>query len=419
MALAIVFGCSNPKAAPKIPSAVQNNHNDVQNKPHANEIPVPKLPVNLQKSQLQFSFDLLHTLLEASSGKNVLISPLSIYTALSMTYNGAGGSTKQAMEKALRLEQNSDVTQFNKSNAELIHWLSAKRKNIELSIANSLWMKDGFEFNDSFIQNNQTYYQAELAALDFQQEQSVAEINKWVSEQTNHKISEIINGPIQEDTILFLINAVYFQGGWEKPFSSEQTQPAPFHLTNGTVQQVEMMKRYGSYAYMENDRLQAVQLPYVDSSLSMLILLPNQSEQLESFVQQLTPEGWTTILDSLEPTHGDLKLPKFQYNFEIQLNEALSALGMEEAFDPHASNFKQMLKDEDTRKVSLREVKHKAYIEVNEQGTEAAAVTSVEASITSAPASVFEMTVDRPFFFAIVDQETSTIIFMGLYEQPE
>ena len=249
---------------------------------------------------------------------------------------------------------------------------------------------------------------AEIAALDFNSPQAIATINDWVNTNTNGKIQKIIEG-INPLTMLFLINAIYFKGNWQVEFDKSQTHSGIFHLPNGSEKQVQMMYRMGEYPYFRGERFEATNLPYGDGRLGMYIFLPNTDSNLNEFLEDLNAENWEHWISQFRDREHDMMLPRFKLEYEVKLNDMLKALGMEVAFSSGA-NFSGM----GPPGLFISEVRHKTFVEVNEEGTEAAAVTVVIPDASGPP--VFR--VDRPFFFTIYDAETETILFMGTVTEP-
>ncbi|MBD1870760.1 serpin family protein [Cyanobacteria bacterium FACHB-471] len=370
----------------------------------------------LVAANTRFGFKLFSQILEQNGEPtNLMVSPTSVAIALTMTYNGASGTTQQAMADALELEGMS-LEEINQANAALELALENADPEVQLAIANSLWSREDTSFNPDFLQRNRDFYSAEVASLDFTNPSAIATINNWVSRNTQEKITEIIR-EINPNAVLFLINATYFKGNWTTPFNAELTSDRSFTLLDGSQKQHPTMSQRGFYAYLETDQFQAVSLPYGESErLSMYVFLPRESSSLTAFQQNLTAENWETWMSQFSREEGAITLPRFKLEYETQLNEALQTLGMAVAFDAEQADFSGM-SDES---LSISRVKHKTFIEVNEEGTEAAAVTSVEMQLTSAPAnSPFQMEVDRPFFYAIRDNQTETVLFMGTVVEPE
>lgn len=363
----------------------------------------------------KFGFNLFQQLQKQEEGKNLFISPSSVAIALNLLLQGADGTTQQEMLQTLEL-QGMSLEDLNSANQALHQLLENADEGVQLAIANSLWTRQGISFKPEFLQTNQQYYNAEVTELDFSRPDAPGRINTWVSEQTNGKIQKIVD-QINPDQILFLLNAIYFKGNWTRQFDPEQTREKPFFLDDGTQQSVSvpMMSQGGEYRYTETEQFQAVSLPYgKEGHLSMYIFLPRPDSSLNEFSQQLTAENWQTWMQRFGRRDGKIEIPRFKLEYEVQLNEMLKALGMETAFDPTAANFSKMT----DASVVVDEVKHKTFVEVNEEGTEAAAVTSIGVRVTSVPPPPFQMTVDRPFFFAIRDDRTGTVLFMGSIVRP-
>ncbi|KOP25519.1 proteinase inhibitor I4 serpin [Hapalosiphon sp. MRB220] len=366
----------------------------------------------LVNANTKFGFKVFAEVLKQENNKNVFISPASIAIALDMTYNGASGSTQQAMAKALEL-QGLSIQEINSSNAALKELLENPDPQIQLSIANSLWANQEVSFKPDFLKTIQDSYQAKVTNLNFQDSGSVGTINNWVKESTRGKIDNIIES-IEPEQVLFLLNAIYFKGRWTNEFDKQQTAQQPFYLTSGNSKKHPMMSQKGKYKYYENEQFQAVSLPYgKDGKISFYIFLPKQNLSLKSFYQNLNTENWEKWMSQFSQQEGFIRLPRFQMDYEVKLNYALQALGMGEAFSNKA-DFSQM-----GEKFQISEVKHKTFVEVNEEGTEAAATTSVGIVATSLPVNEpFRMIVDRPFFCAMRDNQTGSILFMGSILDP-
>jgi serine protease inhibitor len=383
--------------------------------PTMNQIEGSDVDARLIAANTRFGFKLFSQILEQNGEPtNLMVSPTSVAIALAMTYNGASGTTQQAMAEALELEGMS-LEEINQANAASELALENADSEVQLAIANSLWGREGVSFKSDFLQRNRDFYSAEVASLDFNNPGAIATINNWVSRNTQEKIPEIIQ-EIRPNAVLFLINATYFKGNWTTPFDAGLTSDRPFTLLDGSQKQHPTMSQSGRYAYLENDQFQAVSLPYGEfRRLSMYVFLPRESSSLSTFQQNLTAENWETWMSQFGRREGAISLPRFKLEYETKLNDALEALGMAVAFTDQA-NFSGM---SDTP-LSISQVKHKTFIEVNEEGTEAAAVTSVEIQTLSASVvPPFQMTVDRPFFYAIRDNQTGTVLFMGTVVEPE
>lgn len=364
----------------------------------------------------RFAFKLYSEIIETDSGENVFISPSSIAFALEMTLSGATGETRKAMAEALEL-QGLALKEINNANRQLLDTLESADPKIKLTIANSLWARKGIQFKPDFIKGNEDCYNAELTTLDFSDPNAPQIINKWVSEKTNKKIQKIINSVDPLD-ILFLINAVYFKGIWTNQFDKDSTREDDFYLADGKKKKVQMMHQSKEYRYYRGPGFQAVSLPYGNERFSMYIFLPDSGRSLEEFQRKLTAEDWEYWIRRFGLCKGRIALPRFKLEYEISLNDALKSLGMNLAFDKKRADFSGMVSVFPNGNIYIAEVKHKTFVEVNEEGTEAAAVTDVRIRATSLPPPPFVMICDRPFFCAIRDNRTGTILFMGSIFNP-
>jgi len=384
----------------------------------AKEQSVKKVDERLTATTSRFAFKLYGQVVKERGDKNVFVSPSSVALALAMTYNGAEGETRQAMAQTMEI-QGMSVEDLNRGFGELKSVLANVDPQVQLRIANSLWADKKFSLNPAFIQRTKEYYGAEVATLDFADPAAPDTINSWVAKNTENKIPTIVDR-ISPEKILYLINAIYFKGQWQFEFEKAKTKDDVFRLAAGRQKQLPMMFQTREYQYYEEKDFQAVALPYGKGRVSMYVFLPGEHTTLEQFEQSLTAEKWTTWMQGFRRTPGDLKFPRFKVQYEANLNEVLISLGMAEAFDPKRANFSALgeLKGE---RAYISEVRHKAYAEVNEEGTEAAAVTSVGIGVTSVqqPREKFTMKVDRPFFFAIRDNLTGVVLFMGSVADPQ
>ncbi len=368
----------------------------------------------LVSANIHFGLKLFSEIQKRDRSKNIFISPASIAIALAMAYNGANGETQQAMARAMGV-QGMGLPEFNQANAELKDLLQNPDPQVQLAIANSLWSRQGIPFKPEFLQRNRQFYQAKVSELDFNNPSSVATINNWVSQSTRGKIDTIVDSLAPEDVML-LINAIYFKGNWTRPFDPKATVQNTFHLLNNRQKQHPMMTQQGEYRYYENGQFQAVSLPYgANQRMSMIILLPRPSVGLSDLSQTLTSENSLTWMNELRSRPGSIQIPRFKLEYNTELTQALSALGMAEAFSGRA-NFSGLSQVP----TKIDQVKHKTFVEVNEEGTEAAAVTSIGIRATSAimPQEPFKLVVDRPFLCAIRDNNTGSILFLGAIVDP-
>lgn len=374
------------------------------------------IDTNVVTANTQFGFDLFNDIRKIEQDKNIFISPLSISIALAMTLNGASGETEQTMTNTLHL-QGLGSESINMGYAGLRQALQVADPKVTLAIANALWARQGVPFKQDFLQRNTQFFGAEVSTLDFTDPNTLPTINQWVSTNTNGKITKILD-EINADTVLFLINAIYFKGTWQTEFDPSRTRDGTFYLATGDEKQIPMMTRTGDYPYYENyeAKFQAISLPYGDGRMSMYIFLPNPESDLNTFLEGLNTENWERWVSQFREQEVFLSMPKFKLEYEKTLNNPLQSLGMGIAFAPGAADFSRMADLEALGKnLYIGEVLHKALVEVNEEGTEAAAVTSVGIRATSAPPAFMA---NRPFFFAIRDNETKTVLFMGTVVDP-
>lgn len=368
----------------------------------------------LVQANTQFGFKVFSQVYRKQSDRNLFISPTSVASALAMTYNGAGGETQKAMARTLELT-GMTLEEVNQANFALQSTLKNLDESVTLTIANGLWTPSGANLNSDFLQNTKQFYQAEVAELDFTAPSAPRMVNGWVERQTNGKISEIFDR-ISPETQLLLVNAIYFKGKWSQPFDTELTKNLPFTLLDGSQQQQALMSQTGEYRYLQNELFQGVSLPYGEGNISFYVFLPNPEVGLSELLDRLNAETWNQWLKEFSWKPGTIKLPRFQLEYEITLNETLKAMGMEIAFDGDRADFSGI--QTPPPNLAIEQVKHKTFLDVNEEGTEAAASTSVGIVATAVPPAPFEMSIDRPFFCAIRDDKTGTILFLGAIVDP-
>lgn len=366
----------------------------------------------LTKDQNVFGFDLFQELHAAEPTDNIFISPMSISTALSMALNGAAGQTYTDMQGAMRVP-NWEQNRLNAAYRSLLEVVPNLDPKVQLQIANSIWYRDTYVVRQEFLDVNRTFFKSQVSALDFNSPAAKATINKWVNDQTKGLIKDIVKD-ISPETVMFIINAVYFKGTWRHQFDAKKTNQQPFFLADGTQKNVDMMLLPKvSLPVFSDDRLTAIDLPYGDSIFSMTILLPNEGYSMDALVTSLSAASWRVWLDNLSDSpRMTFGMPKFKMEYEQLLNRALTDMGMGIAFAPRQANFTNIAKDEE---LHISAVRHKAFVEIDEKGTEAAAVTSIEIETTSLPP---EIIVNRPFVFVIRDNKTNSVLFIGKMMQP-
>ena len=370
----------------------------------------------LVESDNRFGIKLFKEIVKEQGDTNIFISPLSVSMALGMTYNGADGSTKEAMEKTLELS-GLTVEEVNESYKNLIRLLTQLDPKVQFDIANSIWYRDVLTPETEFLDICSQYFNAQVTGMDFSAPEAADVINAWVMENTNGKIEEIVDKPINAYLIMFLINAIYFKGAWTYQFDEELTKDDWFYLADGSTVSCKMMEQRALHRYLVNDVFQAVDLPYGDGGFSMTIFLPHRNLHTDDIMAQLDQEKYGLWISSLSfPKDSfDIYIPKFKLEYELKLNEALKTLGMGIAFDPGGADFSKMYKDV---RVWIDRVKHKTFVEVNEEGTEAAAVTSVGMRPESWPPYYSGFRADRPFVFVIRENQSGVILFIGKIVEP-
>lgn len=360
----------------------------------------------------------LFTVLQNTQPKqNTFISPMSIAAALAMTYNGARNETQQAMADTLGVPGMAR-DQFDQLNSAVLKSLADAGPSVDLAIANSLWARADIPFVPAFMATVRTAYRAELANVNFLAPGTCARINQWVESATRNRITNLVKQQdLTEDTLLIVINAIYFKGTWEKTFDRDATQQLPFTHADGTVRPHPLMAQSGTYRYYQDEHVQIVRLPYGTGRLSMRVILPARGSSVAAVLATLDEAQWRAWNDALVSKEGTIKLPRFKMEYEAELSTALSALGMGIAFDRNRADFSGMATIRE--RICISAVRHKAFVEVNEEGTEAAAATAVVMMRVTAvmPTERFMMVCDRPFLFAVCDDETGMVLFLGSVQQ--
>ena len=368
---------------------------------------------DLIEADTKFGLDLFRqVLIMPEVPENVMISPLSVAMALGMTYNGAAGETKTAFEETLRLN-GFTRDEINNIHKTLLLYLLEADPKVVLEIANSIWYSQDFEVLKSFIDTNRLYYQAEVKDLNFSAPGAKDIINNWVALKTHDKIKDILD-VIPPDAVMYLINAIYFNGMWTYKFDAKDTYNSAFTKEDQSTAQIDYMKMEGDTYYLNNDLFSAVELSYGNKKFSMCFILPHEDKVIADVLNLLTLENYSSWMTELTEKTVEVNIPKFKFGFKELLNNPLMDMGLDVAFSGMA-DFTGINPEGD---LFISRVIHQSFVDVNELGTEAAAATVVEISRTSIPlVTVFKA--DRPFLFVIREKSSNAILFMGKVGLPE
>ena len=365
----------------------------------------------------QLAFELYSQFNEESKDSNIFFSPYSISIALTMTYEGAKGQTAEEMQSVLHIPEDANVRRPNF--ARIFNEINKKEKKYKLSTANALWAQKDYSFLKEYTNNVEKYYGGKLTNLDFtrESEKSRQIINKWVEDQTNNKIKDLIpQGVLNAYTRLVLTNAIYFKGTWVKQFDEKDTKEEDFRIDSSNTVKVPMMRLIGDgvkFNYAETDEIQILEMPYHGEDLSMLIILP-KGNNFANIEKSITLEKLSEWKNMLNEQRVDIFIPRFKFKTKYFMAKALSDMGMPTAFGSTA-DFSGM---DGTRDLFIQNVIHQAFVEVNEEGTEAAAATGVVMGITSVGPRIPIFRADHPFIFIIQESETGNILFLGRVSDP-
>lgn len=382
----------------------------------AAEITVTDDAREVARASNEFAFDLYDQLRQADG--NLFFSPASVSTALAMTYAGAGGETKEQMARMLHLDTADE--QIHQAFGELARILNSNGERYQLRMANRLWGLEGYAFQPAFLKVTRDDYGAELAQIDFHKPDKAAQkINRWIAKQTEGKIGPMISpSMIDPLTRLVLVNAIYFKAAWRDEFWKSATEEAPFHVSADEDAKAPMMRQLEHFSYAETDDAQILELPYVGGDLAMVVVLPKQADGLALLEQTATAERLDQWIAEYELRRVEIFLPKFKITSQLPLTDPLKSLGMTSAFSKDDADFSAMSSAEE---IWLSSVLHAAFVDVDEEGTEAAAVTVAWAAGAEAPAPEDKPVVlraDHPFLFLIRDLRTGAILFLGRLVNP-
>lgn len=377
--------------------------------------PLERLPRALTTSEREviqgsnrFAFDILRETVERESVPNVFLSPLSASMALGMTMNGAVGETYDGMRSALGFD-GLERDAVNATYRSLIDLLRGLDRGVDMRVANSIWTRNEFPVHAEFVAEAKRYFDAEVASLDFGSPSAVRTINEWAARNTNGRITEVIDA-IDPDYMMFLMNAIYFNGKWRERFDRAHTQSAPFQLRDGGSMDVQMMRRTGAARVNFAGDVTVLELPYGRDAFAMTIVLPARGADVDALLATLDDATWAAWLDGLTEQEVGIGLPRFRLEYETEMNQPLIELGMARAFSP-AAEFDRI----SPIPLEIGFVKQNTFVDVHEEGTEAAAVTTVGMRVVSAPPAI---EVDRPFIMAIRERFSGTILFIGRIGAP-
>ncbi|MBI2408931.1 MAG: serpin family protein [Gemmatimonadetes bacterium] len=367
--------------------------------------------VKVRDASTAFAFALWGAVNAAQRDSNVFVSPLSASFALGMTLNGAAGTTADQLRAALQFG-NASQAEINGGYKSLMALLMSLDPATQMLVANSVWYRQGFPFRQAFFDTTRANFNATVQGLDFANTAaSLAAINGWVSEQTKGKIPTVLN-TITPQQVMFLINAIYFKGQWRSKFDPAKTTAATFTTAGGATQPVQLMHRFDTLSYAEGTTYQAAELPYGNTAFAMTVLLPKSGTDVETLAASLTPASWQAITAGLRTQRVDFAMPKLTLKYERKLNDDLKALGMVVPFAAGGADFTLMAPDPAGHELFIDFVKQNTFVDINEEGTEAAAVTTVGVGVTSMP-SYPVMRVDRPYLLVLRERLTGTVLFMG------
>lgn len=393
----ILFACNKTETEPKVSDLTANEKS-----------------AKIIAADNQFGLELFKKVnVSLTEPKNTMISPMSVSLALAMLYNGTAGDTKTQMEQMLH-KSGMTPEDLNQSYKDLVAGLISHDPKVELSISNAIYYRNTFNIKDNFITTNQNYYQAEVSGLDFTKSaEALQTVNGWVNTKTKGKIDKIIEEVKPED-VMYLLNAIYFNGEWKYRFDASKSMNLPFTKENKTVVQVPTMHIENPFNYYRDQNFQLLEMPYGSGKYSMLVFLPETGKTTNDVISLLSTENINNWLQNMTEQKKEVYLPKFEFKFDDSLVDELKALGMTDAFSDGKANLRDISED---AQLAVSEVMHKTYIKVDERGTEAAAVTGITIIVTSAgPDNSFRA--DHPFVFAIREKDTQAILFIGKVMNP-
>jgi len=388
-------------------------------KNNPDNLPDEPIPIELTVSQKElvradnaFGFDIFRLIMQDTDDENVMISPLSISYALSMTLNGANGVTRDSMMKALRY-YNISLEEINNSYKDLTDKLMKVDKRVISEIANSVLVEERLRVKQAFMDSLTEYFNAEVHDFSVSDPDIVDIINGWIEDNTHGKIKDMIN-ELPADIAMLLINAIYFNGKWKYEFDRDNTTDMPFYPESGPEVSVPMMNQEVTVKINSQAEFMLLELPYGQGNYVMDIILPEDGFTSSDIIPMLNAEDWADWTENMYKTSIDLFMPRFKYEFKTELKNVLSAMGMGIAFTPFAADFSNISEQD----LFISKVLHQTFIETNEEGTEAAAATVVMMELTSVPSGPLVVKLDKPFIYIIRETSTNSIVFMGKTGNP-
>lgn len=361
-----------------------------------------------------FGFKLFGEILKAGPGGNIFVSPASAATVLTALHAGAEGETREAMASVLGLA-GLDQETINRAYALLHEHLKEPDPKVQLNVANSLWAHQGLTCAPEFMEHSRKFFHSEVLTLDFGDPGSPEIINRWAATNTEGKVTSIV-GPLDPDMVLLLLNALYFRGRWREEFDKARTSEKPFSPLEGPEKMVPMMVQGGEYPYYRGPGFQATTLAFGKGRVGFYIFLPDKDKGLGALLKELTQANWERWMSSFRRVPGHIQLPRFQLEYEGEFTDLLQTLGMAVAFDRQRANFAGARQEGD---LFINRVAQKAVVEVNEEGAEAAATSMVSLALEEEPHECFTLIVDHPFLFALRDNWTGLVLFLGILNDPE
>ena len=366
------------------------------------------------QSSNDFGIDLFRKVAE-SDAQNLMLSPLSASTALTMLLNGCGGDTYAQLQQTLQYPEDMTINDINEAYKSLVDQLLKADPKVAFTLANAIFYRTGFAVKPPFLATMSNDYKATVEGLDFEAPSALTTINKWASDNTAGKIPEVLK-EISGDAVMFIMNALYFKGDWSYQFDKSGTQDRPFYTDGGTTLNVSTMSSEVGAKVVYGNNYKAVEMPYGRTNFTMDIIVPD--ETLGSFYALLTAQEWSSITSGFDQADDFGKLivimPKFKFSYEKYLNDQLKSMGMVDAFMPYQADLSGI----SDMQIFVSFVKQNTFVEVDEEGTEAAAVTTIGIELTSMPPQPTEFVIDKPFIFAIRERTTNTLLFIGQVLNP-